>query len=203
MPLISSCSSSLPIGVADDCQSDVAVGGFNRLIIATPDVEFDSSSNPITDYTNWKTFADNRKIMISPLLANGEHPEPEVNTTRKNACGTDVAFNKTHTFQGYSNYVDATNRSEWDFWNELDQKYANLLIGIVGCDGYLYLPYVESGISKPGFSNIGGNGVSLMKPTTADEESRYMFNFTFKYSNLLPLVKVDNFLDAFAESPIS
>jgi hypothetical protein len=189
---ISPCIADLPQSLAAVCKEEGRPSGINHLIIAQCDVKFVEGENPVTDVQSWKDFVDAGKIMLSPLLAEGEKPEPDNQTQRISACRPEIVINQTHSVTGHSIIADAENLDDFKFWNELGENLSSYLIGWLGCDGLVYGDWNND---KPGF--IMSGLPSHVKATTNDEDDMFMFNFEFKKKGIVVPVKVDNFLTAF------
>lgn len=198
MLCVSNCAPTLPNGVQGANCGDIETreGGISYLIAAKCTVSFDPLVNPITDWTSWQAFANNRDIMLSPLLRSGDKPETETTTERVATCLPETITAETHVINFQSVVADLDNLTDYDFWGKLKDDLSGYNIGWVGCDG---LVYVNGNI--PGFKCSGN--VSEIIPENNDSLKYFGGQIKFKHKGLIKPVKVTNFMDAFENAPIS
>lgn len=198
MLCVSNCEIDLPISPEGANCGDIETreGGISHLIAAKCTIQFDPLVNPITDWESWQTFVNNRDIMLSPILRSGDKPETETTTERVATCLPETVTSETHLINFQSVLADLENLSDYDFWARLKEKLSGYNIGWVGCDG---LVYVNGNI--PGFK-MSGN-VSEVIPENNETLKYFMGQLRFKYKGLLKPVKIVNFMEAFANQPIS
>jgi hypothetical protein len=198
MLCLSNCAPSLPNGVQGANCGDIETreGGISYLIASKCSVKFDPNVNPITDWESWKAFADNRDIMLSPVLRSGEKPETETTTERVKTCYPETTTSETHIINFQSVVADLQNLSDYDFWSTLKDNLTGYNIGWVGCDGLVY-----TNGNVPGFKMFGN--VSEIIPENNDSLKFFGGSFRFKHKGIIKPVKVDNFFDAFEAAPIS
>jgi len=198
MLCISNCAPTLPIAVegANCGEINTREGGISHLFIAKCSVKFDPDVNPITDWESWKAFADNREIMLSPILRSGDKPETETTEERVATCNPPTVISETHLINIQSVLADTDNLTDYDFWGKLKTDLKGYNIGWVGCDG---LVYTNGNI--PGFQ-MSGN-ISEIIPENNEALKYFMGQLKFKYKGLLKPNKIVNFFDAFLTAPVS
>lgn len=199
MLCVSNCAPQLPFGVNGANCGDLPEGlegGISYLIASKCSVKFDPLVNPITDWESWKVFAENREIMLSPILRSGDKPETETTTERVATCFPETITSETHLINFQALVSDTENLTDYDFWDTLKTKLSGYNIGWIGCDGLIYV----NG-NMPGFKTTGN--VSEVIPENNDNLKFFQGQLRFKHKGLIKPIKVDNFFDAFLNAPIS
>lgn len=174
-----------PLGnLCDD--NNIRTAGIKHLIAATCDVEIEVP----TDYTEWKTFADEGKILLSPKLL-AEKPETDDSTLVVDSCGSEVVIQETHTLSGTSSYFTDENEDIFNFWADLKKNLQSYRIGWIDCNDRIYI----NG-KIPGFRMTGK--INHIVPPENTERQHFLFNLQFKSKEIIKPITVEDFYDAFS-----
>lgn len=197
---VSNCVKGLPINIEQLCEPGIRNGSIKHLIVATCDVEF-TTGNPVTDWEEWKSFADNRKIMLSPALREAEKPETEATDELQIGCGTPIVIQEQHILTGQSAIADNENLYDFDFWSELKKNLSKYRIGWVDCNGLVYINHRGGNNYLPGFDMTGQ--INHIIPADNNTLQYFMYNLTFKLKGIVKPLNIVNFEEAFKNAPIS
>jgi len=198
MLCISNCAPALPFSVVGSNCGDIDTreGGISYLIAAKCSVAFNPAVNPITDWESWEALVNNRSIMLSPPLSSGDKPETETASERVSTCNPETVTSETHLINFQSKFADLVNLTDYDFWGTIKENLQAYNIGWLGCDG---LVYVNGNI--PGYRMFGN--VSEVIPENNEALKYFMGQLKFKYKGLIKPTRIENFMAAFANQPIS
>ena len=133
----------------DSCVKTIVDGGINTLIVANcaaewPELPEDyhelSPEDQLLARIAYLTVVAalvtaGEVIMVNNLL--GEKPAPDNTTIRTESCKAEMVLNKTFNINFQHFYTDATDKSEYDFWNDFNSNIDRYKIAWVGCDGFI------------------------------------------------------------------
>lgn len=129
--------------------SSTRKGGFERFILIDCDVNITS----LTASAEWKALIDVERIIVSPP-GFGKLIKPDIKKEQLSACSPEETIDEIAGFEWETKLFDNTTYFDFDFENDVKEKYASKNVVWLGCDGLLYHNYKWTAGSNPGFGGI-------------------------------------------------